>query len=227
MSNLNFNQLPSDWANALADAINTPSYAALWQFLAAQDSGGKIIFPPINRLFTAFHKTPLKQLRVVILGQDPYHGAGQAEGLSFSVPHGVATPPSLQNIYKELVAENLIVMPNHGHLGKWAEQGVFLLNATLTVEASNAGSHQKQGWEVFTDHVIQTVSEQCDAVVFLLWGAYAQKKQLLINARKHLILTSAHPSPLSAYRGFLGNQHFIKTNEFLVSRGLPPINWQP
>ncbi|WP_057937592.1 uracil-DNA glycosylase [Algoriphagus resistens] len=183
------------------------------------------VYPPGKEIFTAFNHCSLDAVKVVILGQDPYHGPGQAHGLSFSVKPGVPYPPSLQNIFKEIESDLGKPLPATGDLTRWADQGVFLLNATLTVRAYQAGSHQKKGWEEFTDEVIRTVSDTRDHVVFLLWGSYAQKKTVLIDAKKHLVLKAPHPSPLSSYRGFFGCRHFSKANEYLEAKGLEPINW--
>lgn len=217
--------LPADWLAALQSEFEQPYMAHLRRFLLQQKQLGKVVFPDSANIFNAFNSTPLSAVKVVIIGQDPYHGPGQAHGLCFSVQPGVATPPSLQNIFKELNRDLGIAVPPHGCLQSWAEQGVLLLNATLTVERANAGSHQGQGWEVFTDRAIQVVSEQCEGVVFLLWGSYAGKKSQLIDGRKHLILKSPHPSPLSAYRGFIGNGHFSAANQYLQQQGKAPINW--
>lgn len=183
------------------------------------------IFPPGKEIFNAFNFCPFNQLKAVIIGQDPYHGPGQAHGLCFSVREGVDFPPSLRNIFKEINADCGSPIPKSGDLTRWANQGVLLLNATLTVRAHQAGSHQKKGWETFTDAVIKTVSAQKENVVFLLWGAYAQHKAELIDKSKHFILESVHPSPLSASRGFFGNHHFTRANEFLKTKGLTPIQW--
>lgn len=186
-----------------------------------------VIYPPEELVFNAFKLTPLEKVKVVILGQDPYHNSDQAHGLSFSVPTGVIHPPSLKNIFAELTRDIPgFVYPQSGDLTKWAEQGVLLLNATLTVRAHEAGSHQKQGWEQLTDQVIARISEELDGVVFLLWGAYAQKKAALIDHQKHLILKSVHPSPLSAYRGFFGSRHFSKANAYLIEKGKEVIDWR-
>jgi len=219
--------LPADWLAALRPEFDKPYMAQLRSFLKQQKQAGRVIFPPSKLIFNAFNSTPLTSVKVVIIGQDPYHGAGQAHGLCFSVQPGIATPPSLQNIYKELHRDLNITIPAHGYLQSWADQGVLLLNASLTVEQSNAGSHQGQGWETFTDQAIRVVSERCEGVVFLLWGSYAGKKSQLIDGRKHLILKSPHPSPLSAYRGFIGNGHFSETNRYLRQQGKTEINWQP
>lgn len=185
------------------------------------------VYPPQDQVFNAFKLTPLEKVKVVILGQDPYHNIGQAHGLSFSVPKGIAHPPSLKNIFSELTADIPgFVYPQSGDLTKWAKQGVLLLNATLTVRAHQAGSHQKQGWEVLTDQIIAKISEELEGVVFMLWGAYAQKKSVLIDHRKHLILKAVHPSPLSVYRGFFGSKHFSQANVFLQTKGREAINWR-
>lgn len=219
-------KLEQDWLEHLEPEFSAPYMHSLKAFLSTEKAAGKTIYPKGADMFNALNTTRLKKVKVVIIGQDPYHGEGQAHGLSFSVPKGVRLPPSLQNIYKEIEAEYGYRMPRTGDLTGWAEQGVLLLNATLTVEAGQAGSHQKRGWEVFTDAVIRVVNEQCRNVVFLLWGSYAQKKGAIIDRSKHLVLESVHPSPLSAHRGFLGNGHFKKANDYLESHGRPPIDWQ-
>lgn len=218
--------LETSWKNVLHDEFNKPYMKALGDFLRAEKAAGKTVYPKGSLIFNALNSTPLDAVKVVILGQDPYHGPNQAHGLSFSVQPGVAIPPSLQNIYKELKRDLNIDPPRHGCLQSWAEQGVLLLNTSLTVEANKAASHSKQGWQQFTDRVIQEVNQHCDSVVFMLWGSHAQSKKNLIDPTKHLILCSAHPSPLSAHRGFLGNGHFSKANYFLEQRGITPINWQ-
>lgn len=186
-----------------------------------------LVFPPEPLVFNAFKLTPFEDIKVVILGQDPYHNDGQAHGLSFSVPDGIALPPSLKNIYTELVSDIPgFVYPRSGDLTSWAKQGVLLLNATLTVRAHQAASHQGQGWEVFTDQIIQLISQKLDGIVFLLWGSYAQKKSMLIDLQKHCVLKTVHPSPLSAHRGFFGCKHFSKANEYLLAKGKEPIDWQ-
>jgi len=203
------------------------SYMVDLSFFVQQARDNGQVFPPQDLVFNAFRLTTFDSLKVVILGQDPYHNDGQAHGLAFSVPEGIALPPSLKNIFKELETDILdFKIPKSGDLSYWAKQGVLLLNATLTVNAHQAGSHQKKGWEKFTDQVIQAISENKEAVVFLLWGAYAQKKATLINAQKHLVLTAVHPSPLSVYRGFFGCRHFSQTNVFLQQRGEKPIDWK-
>lgn len=218
--------LPDDWLAVLGGEFEQPYMQNLKAFLAQEKAQGKVIYPHSSDWFNAFKYTPLDQVKVVILGQDPYHGPDQAHGLSFSVRPGVKTPPSLKNIYKELETDLGVQPVNHGYLASWAEQGVLLLNAVLTVEQANAASHQKKGWEQFTDKVIHIINEQLDGVVFLLWGSYAQKKASFVDQNKHLVLKSVHPSPLSAHRGFFGNRQFSQANEFLISRGKQPINWQ-
>lgn len=203
------------------------SYMVDLSFFVQQARDNGQVFPPQDLVFNAFRLTTFDSLKVVILGQDPYHNDSQAHGMAFSVPEGIALPPSLKNIFKELETDILdFKIPKSGDLSYWAKQGVLLLNATLTVNAHQAGSHQKKGWEKFTDQVIQAISESKEAVVFLLWGAYAQKKVTLIDAQKHLILTTVHPSPLSVYRGFFGCRHFSQTNAFLQQYGEKPIDWK-
>lgn len=218
--------LPDDWLAVLGGEFEQPYMQNLKAFLAQEKAQGKVIYPHSSDWFNAFKYTPLNQVKVVILGQDPYHGPNQAHGLCFSVRPGVKTPPSLVNIYKELQSDLGIQPVNHGYLTSWAKQGVLMINAVLTVEQANAGSHQKKGWEQFTDKVIHVINEQLDGVVFLLWGSYAQKKAAFVDQNKHLVLKSVHPSPLSAHRGFFGNHQFSQANEFLISRGKQPINWQ-
>lgn len=218
--------LHPSWLEHLAGEFEQPYMQQLKAFLLQQKQQGKVIYPASKNIFNAFNSTPLDQVKVVILGQDPYHGPGQAHGLCFSVQPGVPTPPSLQNMFKELLRDLQVPIPAHGCLQAWAEQGVLLLNATLTVEQARAGAHQGQGWEAFTDRAIQLVNEQCSGVVFLLWGSYAQKKGQFIDGAKHLVLKSPHPSPLSAHRGFMGNGHFSKTNEYLRQQGKSPIDWR-
>lgn len=214
------------WDSIIKPLFQSEKMQALSAFVQAE-RGAFQVFPPTDLVFHAFQLTPLDKLKVVILGQDPYHNDGQAHGLSFSVPEGMAIPPSLRNIYSELSTDiQGFQIPNHGNLTKWAEQGVLLLNATLTVRAHEAGSHQKKGWEMFTDEIIKAISNNCEHVVFLLWGSYAIKKSSLIDCSKHLVLTSVHPSPLSVYRGFYGCRHFSKANDFLISKGEQPIDWQ-
>jgi uracil-DNA glycosylase len=212
------------WKEQLKEEFDQPYFTELTDFVRSEYATQKI-YPPGKLIFNAFEKCPFEKTKVVILGQDPYHEPGQAQGLCFSVPDGVSLPPSLQNIFKEIQNDLGFPVPKTGNLERWAEQGVFLLNATLTVRAHLAGSHQKRGWETFTDKVISLLSESRDHLVFLLWGAYAQRKSELINSSKHLILSSVHPSPLSAHRGFFGNHQFSKTNEYLKIHGKTPINW--
>lgn len=218
-------QLHSSWLNVVGAEFELPYMLALKQFLKAEKLAGKIIYPPGPQIFNALNTTHFDKVKVVILGQDPYHGPGQAHGLCFSVQPGVPAPPSLVNIFKELNSDLGLVIPNHGYLQAWAEQGVLLLNATLTVEQARAGSHQGRGWEQFTDAVISALNEQRENLVFLLWGSYAQKKGQFIDQQKHLILRSPHPSPLSAHRGFLGNRHFSRTNSYLNAKGIAEIDW--
>lgn len=219
-------KLEAGWKEALSEEFDKPYMKELGNFLRAEKAAGKEIYPPGPLIFNALNSTPLDQVKVVIIGQDPYHGPGQAHGLCFSVQPGVPTPPSLVNIYKELKRDLNLDIPEHGYLQSWAEQGVLLLNTSLTVERANAGSHAKQGWQFFTDRVIEVVSERQDKLVFLLWGSHAQSKQRLIDATKHLALRSPHPSPLSAHRGFIGNGHFSRCNQFLTQNGQQPIDWR-
>ncbi len=219
--------LEPGWLNVLSDELEKPYMKNLKSFLLQEKQKGFIVYPKGTDIFNAFNHTPFDKVKVVILGQDPYHGQGQAHGLSFSVQKGIPVPPSLKNMYKELADEFPdFKIPNHGDLTTWADQGVLLLNATLTVRANEAGSHQKQGWEIFTDHVIAELSARKSGLVFLLWGKYAQQKENLIDTNKHFVLKAAHPSPFSAYNGFFGSNHFKKANEILVKEGLAPINWQ-
>ena len=218
-------KLEAGWKAALHEEFDKPYMRQLSEFLRAEKAAGKVIFPPGPLIFNALNSTPLQQVRVVIIGQDPYHGPDQAHGLCFSVQPGVKTPPSLVNIYKELKRDLNIDMAEHGYLQSWAEQGVLLLNTSLTVEQGIAGSHAKAGWQTFTDKVIELVSQQQPRLVFLLWGAHAQSKEKLIDSSKHLILKSVHPSPLSAHRGFIGNGHFSRCNKFLAQHDLAPIDW--
>ena len=218
-------QLKPDWLDALQGEFAQPYMQQLRDFLQAEKAAGKVVFPPGALIFNALNSTPLDKVRVVIIGQDPYHGPGQAHGLSFSVPPGVRTPPSLQNIFKEINRDLGLPIPQHGCLHSWAERGVLLLNAVLTVEQGQAGSHARRGWERFTSRVIELVNERCEHCVFLLWGSYAQRKGEQIDRTRHCVLTSVHPSPLSAHRGFIGNGHFSAANDYLVSNGLAPIDW--
>lgn len=220
-------QLEPSWLNILQQEFDQQYMKDLKQFLLSEKKTGQLVYPPSPLIFNAFNLTPLNELKVVIIGQDPYHGPGQAEGLAFSVPPGVPTPPSLKNIYKELSTDiEGFKIPRHGHLSQWAKQGVLLLNATLTVRDSFAASHQKKGWETFTDNVIRKISENTKDIVFILWGRNAQAKIPLIDTAKHHILKAAHPSPLSAHNGFLGCKHFSQTNALLKHAGKEPIKWQ-
>ena len=218
-------KLEASWKDRIGDYLDRPEMLALSTFLRDEKAAGKMIYPPGPEIFNAFAHTPFDKVRVVILGQDPYHGPGQAHGLSFSVRPGVRVPPSLQNIFKEIEGSLGIARPDHGCLTPWADQGVLLLNAVLTVEAGQAASHQGKGWEGFTDAAIDALNREREGLVFLLWGSHAQKKGQLIDGRRHLILRSVHPSPLSAHRGFLGCGHFAQANAYLVSRGEPPVDW--
>lgn len=218
-------KLHDSWKAHLADDLASPRMQALRAFLLAEKAAGKRIFPKGSEWFRALDLTPLDQVRVVILGQDPYHGEGQAHGLCFSVQPGVRPPPSLVNIYKELESDLGIPRPRHGFLESWAKQGVLLLNSVLTVEMGQAAAHQGKGWEPFTDEIIRIVNAKTEPVVFLLWGAYAQKKAAFVDADRHLVLKAAHPSPLSAHNGFLGCRHFSKANAFLEANGQTPIDW--
>ncbi|HBX35792.1 MAG TPA: uracil-DNA glycosylase [Pseudohongiella sp.] len=219
-------QLEPSWKAELADEFGKPYMQSLRQFLLQEKQQGQQIFPPGNQIFNALNTTPFEKVRVVILGQDPYHGPGQAHGLCFSVQQGVAVPPSLQNIYKELHADLGLPVPSHGNLMQWAQQGVLLLNAVLTVRAGQANSHQGKGWEGFTDRIVELLNERREHLVFMLWGSYAQRKGAMIDRKRHLVLTSPHPSPLSAHRGFLGNRHFSKANQYLQQQQLASIDWQ-
>lgn len=218
-------KLDQSWLAHIGAEFDKPYMQSLKQFLQQEKAKGKIVYPKGDEIFNAMNTTPFEKVRVVILGQDPYHGAGQAHGLSFSVPEGVRPPPSLVNIYKEISDEFGTPVPKSGNLIHWAEQGVLLLNATLTVEQGLAGSHQNKGWEAFTDAIIHTLNDQHDHLVFMLWGSYAQKKGAFIDRNRHLVLQSVHPSPLSAHRGFLGCGHFKKANDYLQQHGQAPIQW--
>ncbi len=218
-------QIEDSWKRVLSDEFNAEYFSNLKQFLI-EEKTKYTIYPPSQLIFSAFDKTPFDKVKVVILGQDPYHGEGQAQGLCFSVPNGIRIPPSLVNIFKELNTDIGCNIPKSGDLHKWADQGVLLINATLTVRAHQAGSHQKKGWERFTDAVIQKISAEKEHVVFILWGNYAQGKSKFIDTTKHLIIKSVHPSPLSANRGgFFGTKPFSKTNKYLLSENISPINW--
>jgi uracil-DNA glycosylase len=213
------------WKEVLMEEFQSPYFSSLKEFLV-QELSLYTIYPPGNLIFNAFKHTPFDRVKVVILGQDPYHGRGQAHGLCFSVPQGITQPPSLVNIFKELHSDLGIPIPAHGNLEPWADQGVLLINATLTVRDNQAGSHQKKGWETFTNRVIEKVSEMKSGVVFLLWGRYAQAKESLVDSSKHLVLKAAHPSPFSAYNGFFGCRHFSLTNEYLKKQGQEGIDWR-
>ncbi|MCI8494699.1 MAG: uracil-DNA glycosylase [Lachnospiraceae bacterium] len=217
--------LENDWAEAVGEEFKKPYYSELYQFVKEEYSS-KVIYPPADDIFNAMHLTPLSQVKVLILGQDPYHNEGQAHGLCFSVRPEVSIPPSLENIYKELKEDLGCEIPNHGYLVKWASQGVLMLNTVLTVRAHQAFSHQGKGWEQFTDAIIRAVNAQDRPVVYMLWGKPAQSKSSMLDNPKHLILKAPHPSPLSAYRGFFGCKHFSQANEFLKSNGVEPIDWQ-
>ena len=220
-------KLDDSWKYPLAEMLLSDTMQNLRSFLAEQQQQKKVIYPPNSQIFRALNDTPLHGVKAVILGQDPYHGVGQANGLSFSVNKGIDLPPSLRNIYHELKTDLDIISPKHGDLTAWANQGVLLLNSVLTVEQAQPTSHQKKGWELFTDAVIDVINEQRESVVFILWGAYAQRKGQRINPEKHLVLKAAHPSPLAANRGgFFGCKVFSKTNQYLMQKGLEPINWQ-
>lgn len=216
--------IEAGWKTVLMDQFQSPYFNTLKEFLV-EEKKNYTLYPPGRLIFNAFQRTPFDRVKVVILGQDPYHGKGQAHGLCFSVPKGIPKPPSLVNIFKELKEDMGMAIPDHGNLEKWADQGVLLINATLTVRDSQAGSHQKRGWESFTNRVIEVVSQEKNGVVFLLWGRFAQAKETLIDGSKHLILKSAHPSPLSAHNGFFGCRHFSRTNDYLEKQGKPGIDW--
>jgi len=216
--------IEAGWKAVLMDQFQSPYFRTLKEFLV-EEKKNYTLYPPGRLIFNAFQRTPFDRVKVVILGQDPYHGKGQAHGLCFSVPQGIPKPPSLVNIFKELHEDLAMPIPEHGNLENWADQGVLLINATLTVRDSQAGSHQKHGWETFTNRVIEVVSQEKSGVVFLLWGRFAQAKESLIDSNKHLILKSAHPSPLSAYNGFFGCKHFSRTNDYLEKQEKHGIDW--
>ncbi|MFT4646149.1 MAG: uracil-DNA glycosylase [Planctomycetota bacterium] len=219
-------EVHKSWKPFLKPFFKSDPFKNIEDFVAKEKSSGKTIYPKEEDIFQVFNTIPFEDIKVVVLGQDPYHGAGQAHGLSFSVPIGQKIPPSLKNMYKELQQDVDFTMPNHGNLNSWAKQGVFLLNAVLTVNAKEPASHKKAAWENFTDFVIETISKEKEGVVFLLWGNFAKKKASLIDAEKHLILEAAHPSPFSAYNGFYGCKHFSKTNTYLEKNGKKAIDWQ-
>ena len=224
MSQVTDVKIEATWKDALQEEFQKPYFSEIKRFLVQAKQNGKTIYPPGPLIFNAFNSTPLDKVKVVIIGQDPYHGPGQAMGLSFSVPKNVAIPASLKNIYKEINRDLGIEIPKHGDLSHWAEQGVFLLNAMLTVEARQAGSHKKIGWQTFTDAVIKTISDRCEGVVFMLWGNFAKNKKGLIDEMKHYVLESVHPSPLAG-NGFQGCGHFSKANELLKNQGKKTIDW--
>ena len=218
-------QINEEWKEALSEEFSKPYFQNLTSFIKQEKADNKTVYPAGSLIFNAYNTTPLTEVKVVILGQDPYHNPGQAMGLSFSVPKGVTRPPSLRNIYKELNTSLGIPVSKNGDLTKWAEQGVFLLNSMLTVERNKPGSHQRSGWQFFTDASIKAISDHRENVVFMLWGAFAKKKAALIDDGKHLVLTSPHPSPFSADRGFFGNNHFKQANEYLTEHGMEAIDW--
>ena len=218
-------KLDPGWRDAIGGEFGQPYMTALQEFLRREEAAGHVVYPPGDDIFNALTTTAFDRVEVVILGQDPYHGPGQAHGLAFSVRGGVALPPSLVNIYKEIQSEFGVALPRRGDLTGWARQGVLLLNATLTVRAAGAGSHQGRGWEQFTDAVIRALNDRGEHIVFMLWGSYAQKKGAFIDRQKHLVLQAPHPSPLSAHRGFFGCGHFRKANDYLAQHGRSPIDW--
>jgi uracil-DNA glycosylase len=219
-------KIEPSWKEVLKDEFKKPYFEQIILHLKTEKAQGKVIYPPGSLIFNAFNTTPIANIKAVILGQDPYHGPNQAHGLCFSVQKGVPAPPSLMNIFKELQEDVGVKFPSHGNLTQWAEQGVFLLNASLTVRAGEPMSHAKIGWAQFTDTVIKKISELQPHVVFLLWGKFAQEKKILIDETKHHVLKAAHPSPLSAHNGFLGCKHFSKTNAWLAGKGIDPVDWQ-
>ena len=217
-------KIEESWKTLLQEEFDKPYFVQLTDFVRAEYSKGRV-YPPGPQIFNAFNLCPFHEVKVVIIGQDPYHGPGQAHGLCFSVNDGVPFPPSLRNIFKEVSSDVGVPVPQSGNLTRWAKQGVLLLNATLTVREHSAGSHQRHGWETFTDAVIRIISERASNVVFILWGAYAQSKASLVDSSRHFVLRSVHPSPLSAHAGFFGNHHFSQTNNYLVRNGKAPIEW--
>ena len=219
-------RLDPSWKARIGDYLRREDMQALRAYLRERMQKGANVFPPAPQIFAALDATPFDRVKVVILGQDPYHGFGQAHGLCFSVQHGTAVPPSLVNIFKELQRDLGIAPPKHGCLDRWAQQGVLLLNAVLTVEEGRAGAHQGKGWEGFTDHIVETLNREREHLVFLLWGSYAQAKGKMIDTSRHRVLKAPHPSPLSAHRGFIGCGHFSKANEYLVRHGMTPIDWR-
>jgi uracil-DNA glycosylase len=225
MSDSDSIRLETSWKQRVGDYLLRPDMRALAEFLRTEKAKGKRIYPPGAQIFAALDATPFDAVKVVILGQDPYHGPGQAHGLCFSVAPGVEAPPSLVNILKEIERDLGIPRPPHGYLMSWAKQGVLLLNAVLTVEAGQAGSHQGKGWEGFTDHIVECLAREREGLVFLLWGSYAQAKGRIIDTRRHCVLRAPHPSPLSAHRGFLGCGHFSAANRYLAGQGRTPVDW--
>ncbi len=219
-------ELEASWLQQLREQFSQDYMQQLGEFLRAEKRAGKVIYPPGKEMFNAFNQTPLAAVKVVILGQDPYHGPGQAHGLCFSVAPGVPLPPSLVNIYKEIEQDLGVTMPAHGCLSHWAQQGVLLLNSVLSVERANAASHQGRGWERFTDSAIDVVNRHSEGVVFMLWGGYAQRKGAIIDEQRHCVLRAPHPSPLSAHRGFFGCKHFSRANAYLQARQVSPVEWQ-
>ncbi|MDD2907928.1 MAG: uracil-DNA glycosylase [Candidatus Gracilibacteria bacterium] len=220
------NNIKNDWKEIIETEMQKPYFVEINKKIETDLNSGITIYPPLNLVFNAFEKTPFKDIKVVILGQDPYHGIGQAQGFCFSVPENIKLPPSLKNIYKEIEASLGIKNSNSGDLTPWTKQGVFLLNAILTVQAGNPASHSKIGWEKFTNEIIKSISDEKENVIFLLWGAFAQGKKSLIDTNKHIVLESPHPSPFSAHRGFLGNNHFKSVNEILKKQGKKEIDWK-
>jgi uracil-DNA glycosylase len=218
--------IEASWNRVLGEEFEKPYFKDIKNFILNEKAKGKMVYPKGSEIFNAFNLTPFDNVKVVIIGQDPYHGPGQAHGLSFSVPIGIKPPPSLVNIFKELQSDTGFSIPSHGNLENWAKQGVLMLNAVLTVNANDAGSHRKAGWEYFTNAVIEIISKEKQGVVFLLWGRFAHEKEILIDKRKHLVLKAAHPSPFSAHNGFFGCRHFSKTNSYLAEQGKTTINWQ-
>ncbi len=216
--------IEESWKKVLSKEFRSEYFFSLKAFLV-EEKRRFTVYPPGPLIFNAFNRTPFERVKAVIIGQDPYHGKGQAHGLCFSVPRGIAVPPSLLNIFREMHNDTGLPIPSHGNLEKWADSGILLLNATLTVRAANAGSHQGKGWELFTDAVIRKISHEKENVVFFLWGRFAQAKEHLIDRHKHLVLKAAHPSPLSAFNGFFGCKHFSKTNKFLADKGLEEVDW--
>lgn len=217
-------RIEESWKRELAEEFEKPYFAQLTEFVRSEYAT-TTVYPPAKLIFNAFDHCPFDNVKAVIIGQDPYHGAGQANGLCFSVNKEIKMPPSLVNIFKEIASDTGKPIPTDGDLTRWSRQGVLLLNATLTVRAGNAGSHQRRGWETFTDAAIRTLAEKRENIVFILWGSYAQQKGAFIDRSRHLVLTSPHPSPLSAYAGFFGNHHFTLTNDYLVKHGKEPIDW--